>query len=373
MDQIQSDHPDSQLHLPNLTIKEFRGIKTLSIPELGRVTLFAGKNAVGKTSVLESVAIFATRGHLSNLLPNLDKIQKDRDEIIFIEGKSDHYPYTDALFYRQGTSEKKPIVIGLLDDQTHQLRIEKVPFNRLNQEQKKSLEGQVPIKPYIIDNLPQFFTVKFADKEALLPWTISHSGSDTLFQPLNLSNYYYEKQVISPKIPYKTLGTGPLSNQQIANLWDEIALTDRENQTIEALKLIFENIDRVTVTVASNLRRRAIVKLRDHPEPVPLKNLGDGAVRLFSISLALANSHGGILTIDEAENGIHHSVQRDFWKMILQTAYKNNIQVLATTHSWDCTRGFAQAALENKNSKGLLIRLIVMIKKLGQFHILKRS
>ena len=38
------------LHLPSLSIRSFRGIDRLSIPKLGRVTLLAGKNAVGKTT-----------------------------------------------------------------------------------------------------------------------------------------------------------------------------------------------------------------------------------------------------------------------------------------------------------------------------------
>ena len=44
-----------------------------------------------------------------------------------------------------------------------------------------------------------------------------------------------------------------------------------------------------------------------------------------SLALALANSKNGFLLIDEAENGIHHSMQRDLWKMVLQTALKNNV------------------------------------------------
>ena len=64
-----------------------------------------------------------------------------------------------------------------------------------------------------------------------------------------------------------------------------------------------------------------------------LRSLGDGAVRLFGVALALANSQGGFLLIDEAENGIHHTIQRDFWRMVLLTAQENNVQVFATTHS----------------------------------------
>ena len=63
------------------------------------------------------------------------------------------------------------------------------------------------------------------------------------------------------------------------------------------------------------------------------------------------------MVIDEAENGIHHSVQRGYWRMVLQAAQDNNVQVVATTHSWDCVRGFAQAATELEDVEGALVRL----------------
>ena len=80
-------------------------------------------------------------------------------------------------------------------------------------------------------------------------------------------------------------------------------------------------------------------------------------MRLFSVALALANSRDGFLVIDEAENGLHYAVQRDFWKMVLRTAHENNVQVFATTHSWDCVAGFAQAATDVEEVEGVLIRL----------------
>ena len=90
-----------------------------------------------------------------------------------------------------------------------------------------------------------------------------------------------------------------------------------------------------------------------------MQSFGQGAVRLFQIALGLAYSKNGFLLIDEAENGLHYTVQRDFWRMVLQTAQANNVQVLATTHSADCIRGFAEAIAANENTevKGLLVRL----------------
>ena len=96
--------------------------------------------------------------------------------------------------------------------------------------------------------------------------------------------------------------------------------------------------------------------MSEHDAPVPLRSLGDGAWRLFGVALALANSRGGFLLIDEAENGIHHSVQKNFWRMVMEAAEANDVQVLATTHSWDCVRGFSQAANE-LDTEGKLVRI----------------
>ncbi len=77
---------------------------------------------------------------------------------------------------------------------------------------------------------------------------------------------------------------------------------------------------------------------------------------MFGISLALANCRDGILLIDEVENGIHHSVQPELWRMIFRAAEDSNVQVVAATHSWDCIASFAVAAVESP-SDGTLYRL----------------
>ena len=157
-----------------------------------------------------------------------------------------------------------------------------------------------------------------------------------------------------------------MTNDALARFWDSVALTNDETEAVQALRLVLgDDVDRIAV-VGDDLRmsarwrdsrRRVVAKLRTHDRPVPLKSLGDGALRLFGVALALANSRDGFLLMDEAENGIHHSVQRDFWRMVLRTAQENNVQVLATTHSGDCVRGFALAAAEIEDAEGVLVRL----------------
>jgi AAA15 family ATPase/GTPase len=99
------------------------------------------------------------------------------------------------------------------------------------------------------------------------------------------------------------------------------------------------------------------VKVTGMPEPLPIRSLGDGMQRVLGIALALVNAKDGLLLIDEIENGLHYSTQPDLWRLIFQLAGKLNVQVFATTHSWDCIEAFQEAAQEDVQEEGVLIRL----------------
>ena len=124
-----------------------------------------------------------------------------------------------------------------------------------------------------------------------------------------------------PKIVCESLGPGLLDNGDLSRMWgrDSGGPPD-EDRAVRALQLVFgADVERVVVVgdeVEYQRRpgRRAVVRRGGRKRTVPLRSLGDGALRLYGVALALANSRGGFLLVDEAENGIHYSLQRDFWK-----------------------------------------------------------
>ena len=354
---MSQERLDDRLHLPSLSVKGFRGIKELSIERLGRVTLLAGKNSVGKTTVLDAVQVYAARGHrevLSELLNSREEVAAAIDE----NDESIEAPDFAALFYGRDASEPC-ISIGPKSD-SDQLRIE---WATLSDEQASRLERF--LHGSIANGHIQTLKIVFQDAEQSLPLFTSTPKLAT-----DKRAYQYVRRLLdeaeSPSpIGCHSLGPGLLNNDEIARFWDAIALTDDENRAVQALKLILGNeVDRVAVIGDDDPRsryrgygRRVVVKLQDQARPVPLKSLGDGALRLFSVALAQANSRDGFLLIDEVENGIHHSVQPDFWHMVLRAADENNVQVLATTHSFDCVGGFAQALTECEGVEGVLVRI----------------
>ena len=59
---------------------------------------------------------------------------------------------------------------------------------------------------------------------------------------------------------------------------------------------------------------------------------------------------------DEIDNGLHYTVQKQLWGVVVDLAAKLNVQVFATTHSSDCISSFGKVACMNE-SAGKYIRL----------------
>ena len=342
---------NNNLHLPDLVIGGFRGIEDLSISRLGRVTLIAGKNGVGKTTLLDAVRIYAARGRYDVLTDILrdreeltDSVDEDGDEILA--------PNWEALFYDRHISPDARISLGPGSESQH-LSIETALLG-----EEEIIQWSRFLPKYFSDEDSRILRIEFQDKKQSIPMFLRSSLPSSLWNRRFLRD---DEAELPPEIRCESLGPSLLSNVDMARFWDKVALTDDEDRAVQALQLTYgDKVQRVAMIGddrRSSYGRRAVVKIARQTGPVPLKSLGDGSVRVFGVALALANSQGGFLVIDEVENGIHHSVQRDFWKMVLRTAHENNVQVLATTHGWDCVVGFAQAATDLDEVDGALIRI----------------
>ena len=349
----------ADLHLPELALKGFRGIEDLVMPELGRVTLIAGENGVGKTTVLEAAQVYASRGRarvLSTLLRRHEEFEPAVDE------DDDHIylPAPAALFHGRRMSPGSAIEIGPENGRTGGKLM--IVADEPDAEQR-DLFRKLRHKIALDDSLLAV-KITFAGHERMLPWLVSPRSRVVRRRDYMPYRRYFEDQdTPTAELTCRTLGPGMLNNDEIAELWDAVALTDDEEHAIRVLSLALKDrVERVAMVGDHDPRyrsagRRVVVKLRGRTTPVPLRSLGDGAVRLFGVALSLASSRNGFLVIDEVENGIHHSVLYNFWKLVLETSKDNDVQVLATTHSFDCLRAFAYAAVDTLGSEGSLVRL----------------
>ncbi len=197
-----------------------------------------------------------------------------------------------------------------------------------------------------------------------IPALVLESGSSKRIVPLEAINLTARGRMMfwseePSRLP--CVFVSPYGGERTANLgvlWDRIALSDSEKDVIEALRIIAPDIIAISMVGGERLRpaRTAIVRSREYARPVPLRSYGDGLNRLFGIVLSLVNAKDGFLLIDEIENGLHHTVELDVWRVIFHLSKRLNVQVFATSHSWDAVETFQKAAAEDP-AEGLLVRL----------------
>ena len=346
-----------RLPLPDLFIQGFRGLGKLEVSKLGRVTLLTGKNGVGKSTILDAVRIWAERGSPASIHSVLSR----HDELVAsIDEKGE--PFTDvdvsALFSGRHIGIGSALTIGTLsaDD------ILELSVDELGDERQESYVR------YRYDAATQGSSIlasRFAGVRRPLPWVLLNSG-DVVKIDGNSPPSYWKIGVDTTEeddTPCTVIGPGLPDDRLMSDFWFKVALTEDEDKAVDALQMVVgEEVERVAligheIGSRAGERRRFVTRTRGFNGRVPLKSYGDGALRILSVALALANSRDGFLLIDEAENGIHYSLQSDFWRLIFRTAHEFNVQVIATTHSYDCVRSFAQAALENEVTEGRLVQL----------------
>ncbi len=346
--------------LDSLEIKNFRSLEDFQVKKLGRVNLIVGKNNSGKSSVLEALRIYAGNAHQELL----EKVAQAHDEKCFLdkqgeEGVDAALPYEDLFSGRKFPKEEKSIVIGEIGGQSalsiyHVYQVEK-EYTVTDEDGKKELIK----RPVSITSL-DFTEFDQILGEGLL---ISRNKDTTLIDFNVISPDFRRFVSTSASLPCGFIPTQLIAMHELANEWDRIVLTAAEDSVKMAMRIIlpdFENLTFVNDVVRvgqASVRRIAKVKIKGSPYPIPLNSLGDGMVRVLQLVLKTLTAKGGFLLIDEFENGLHYSVQEQVWTLLFELAEKLDIQVFATTHSWDCIESFSKVAFANKTTAGVLFRV----------------
>jgi ABC-type taurine transport system ATPase subunit len=375
----------AKLCLESLEIQGYRLFDRLVIPRLGRVNLITGKNNTGKTTILEALRLYADRAAPETLVETL--IGRDELGPVALVGEGSVTPLLDAfqnLYHgRPRPSEPKAAVrIGPCDPSGHQLVVYPGWYEADESTgQEQWLLPGLGAMDLSVKNVRPSVQVAFEGKSARfwfdeIPRHVRHALISPDLQQLGQVRCAY-------------VGPGGLTSSECARLWDGVALTDLEGEVIRALQIIEPGVERLslvgqagsmltTATIPTSgalansvtggtgnvvpssgtgLGTRVFrVRVGGVRDPFPLKSMGDGINRILGITLALVAAQSGLLLLDEIENGIHYTKQEELWRHLFRLAAELDVQVFATTHSYDCVLAFQQAATEHPD-EGVLVRL----------------
>lgn len=342
------------LTLNSLEITGFRTFRHLVLDRLGGVNLIVGKNSVGKSCLLEAFYLFANQGSASTIYHLL----KMRDEDVGQRyGPQRPIRYSDESFQSNRFIQIQHLFYGrnALPNISKEIRIGPVGLHAM----------QLVVEIYWYDQTPVKEGKRLANNLSDLMPSLYVTFSDGAEQIYRLEREQFDNLLSGDSFANPTrirtiyVDAPGLSLEETSALWDEIKLRDVKRIVLEGLQIIVPTIEDIDIFGALDRTREPAIKVRikDYPDPLPLRSLGEGLNRIFGLTVALANARNGLLLIDEIESGLHYSVQLALWRLLFAIAHKLNVQIFATTHSWDCVETFQQAALEAENEEGLLIRL----------------
>ena len=139
---------------------------------------------------------------------------------------------------------------------------------------------------------------------------------------------------------------GPIKSSDNVEQLSRLRREGKHSKVEEVLRYVEPRLRSIFIDAAGT--PRVFTEIEGYDKPVPISLMGTGIVRLLSITLAMSDAAGGIVLVDEIENGLHHSVMQSVWDGIAEFAREFDVQVFATTHSWECARTAQQAFSVNE-------------------------
>ena len=299
----------------SIVVKNFRCFSGLALSGLERVNLVAGKNNTGKTALLEAIRLNCDPNN--GALPN--EINRERGIQAPLRGYEE---VASWLFWgrRVGASAEVQIqdhkgmwrflTISLVDAATVR--------QRLGDAQRAFRVAEEP-GPFLMleykgPNAETATSIGFMHGKAF-SWTGTGIGD-------------------SWEVPSVFIPSGSTASSRDVQFFGELEAAKRKAEILPSLQIIEPRLqDLSLVPLAGETVIHGDIGL---PRLVPVPFMGEGTRRVLSILLAIANARGGVVLIDEIENGWHWSVQQQVWQAIGHAVRQNDVQVFATTHSYEC-------------------------------------
>jgi energy-coupling factor transporter ATP-binding protein EcfA2 len=302
-------------------IEGYRTFAKLTVDGLRRINLFVGRNNTGKTALLEAIeGVVSAESPMVLYRPSIERGEVRPYRSAALGGG---YAIDIRRWFHghglAGSTISIKAVRGGEDDLSFDCRVEAVP------------DDPAPIPPFSRGGFRLLQKRSHQDRLVALP--VRPDGGLGL-PPEDL----IREQGLRLKQPVHFVGTALGRATELELLWSKVQLTPSEQEVEASLRLVEPSVRRIGFQGRGSDVGCSVL-LDGETEPIPLGSLGEGTTRMLGLALGLANTAGGYLFIDEIDSGLHYSVMADLWRLVIATAKRLDVQVFATTHSYDCVSG----------------------------------
>lgn len=354
--------------------KGFRRLKNLTIKIAPRITLIAGHNGVGKSTIL---GILANGSELRGQKTLLDKpFRAEFSEIFFLDYYGDfkerENPNSATLVYLAENNEcvyKDCSVTGsqkrLINKKQYKRFMGEVDVNGLTDKQRADIDKMKekhPNEDFIY--IPRMRVIPRTDKE-------NSSQTKNFLEDNNVGN--------SAKLQIPTIYLGMSRVSPIGEFDQQDITLKSRNISKDTIEYIYKFFDKIVPSVTrkdeQNImshtfgknKKASLVPAFKHSSlsmslgQDSLSSIISAFASFFQLEKDLGDKYkGGILIIDEIEAGLHPNTQLRLISEIQKQAKKLKLQVIATTHSLTVIKEVLKAA-ENQGKSSKIMDSVVYL------------
>ncbi|NES79067.1 MULTISPECIES: ATP/GTP-binding protein [Okeania] len=363
-------------NIDNLTIHRFRGLRDLTLEDLGQINLLVGVNNSGKTSVLEAIYTYC------NPLDPLEWINTAwRREIKFsrkskLESLKWLFPQNSDNnpddFYQGETFVSGSGNFGVVESKATYEEFEGIwdTTENINEEyDQESLIDEIDIDNNEI-RCGADLKLTFTPPEKIIELLKDENKDISISKKFKI----WENQPLTTLNEYKSYWllvdtVTPFSHrieQLQIKLLTGATFQGFKEDVLELISIMDSEIIDLEILSPTGKTPRLYINHKTLGI-APLSAFGDGVRRLLFMALTIAKLKDGILLIDELETAIHTEALLPSFSWLVKWCRKMNVQLFATTHSLETVDAILAASesendlvlyrLEQQNTQTQAVRL----------------
>jgi putative AbiEii toxin of type IV toxin-antitoxin system len=303
--------------------RHFRALRQTRLSDLARFNLITGLNNVGKTALIEAMFVHAG-GFSPQLILQLNGFRGL--QALSVEfGPHTESPW-DSLFTDFDTSTPVNLTglfhpVGKID-----VRLELV------KDPDELQRISTPIELDLTDSAAA--SAAEAIKVLALTYSDDRVTDKTFYQIVTQRGIQVQPPLFTPRFPTWYVSAAPPRGGEEAQRFSKLQVEGSDHYVLEALQVIEPRLTRLLVIIIGDTPvLHGDIGTR---RLMPLALMGNGMTRVAQIATFMANVPGGLLLVDEVENGLHYSALTNVWRALTQAAKALDVQLVATTHSREC-------------------------------------
>jgi predicted ATPase len=316
----------------SFSIRNFRGFNDVKVGDCRRINILVGDNGSGKTGLLE--ALFLAGGVSPDIVLRTRLWGGAENQNLSGTEEDIHAALWTDLFFKFNTNHAAVISLRGKGEHTRSVTVSVNPPGKQVVVPPRRDRPGTPAQ-LVPNNIPIEFK-----------WDIKGSGVEIVrpvFQNGRLSIPSVSGRYV--KAAFFAANQTP-SSQETAARFSALSQKRLHDEFVSKFIDIFSSITDISIEISAGIPM-LFAEVKGLGVKIPLTLASGGANKLGAILLGIASQNGGMVIIDEIENGFYYRRLLNLWEIILEFARKYECQIFASTHSGECLRACASLAAKN--------------------------